>query len=64
MSQIYDPRQRIVALVFEAKDTQVFVYYFYPTGFQYYGTVEFGYNYNNIMNSVEVTAKRQLVVTY
>lgn len=33
-------------------------------GFQLYGYLDFGFNYNNIMSSVEITAKRQLVVTY
>lgn len=64
MSQMYDPRQRIAAFVFEAQDYSVFVYNFYPNGFQLFGFLDFGFDFNHIMSSVEITAKRQLVVTY
>ena len=61
-SQIYDPRERLIAIVFDSNPNVVNVYFFWPEGFGFFGRKEYPGDPGNIVTGVQIAEKKLFVV--
>ena len=61
-SQMYEPRERRVAIVFENEPHTVYIYYFWPTGFGFFGRKDYAGDAANQVTGVAIAQRKLFVV--
>ena len=62
MSQMYDPKERRVAIVFDSAPNTVFVYFFWPDGFGFYGRKDYSPNVGDRVTGIDISDGKLFVV--
>jgi len=61
-SQMYEPHERRLALVFENEPHTVYVYYFWPEGFGFFGRKDYDGTASNQVTGVAIAQRKLFVV--
>jgi hypothetical protein len=54
-SQMFNPKSRRIAIIFDLNPHTVFVYYFWPTGFAFFGRKDYGSDAANQLTGVAIS---------
>lgn len=61
-SQMYDPEERRVAIIFDSAAHTVYVYFFWPDGFGFYGRKDYAGDAGNRVTGVAISVGKLFVV--
>ena len=59
---MYDPKQRRVAIVFKDEPHTVYIYYFWPDGFGFYGRKDYAGDAGNRITGIDISDGKLFVV--
>ena len=62
MSQMYDSEERRVAIVFDSQPDTVYVYFFWPDGFGFYGRKDYAGDVGNRVTGIDIANGKLFVV--
>ncbi len=61
-SQMFDPRERRIAMIFDSVPSTVYIYYFWPAGFGYFGRKDYAGVAAEIVTGVSIARGKLFVI--